>query len=185
MQGIKELQELFSYLKKMGVNKAVFDVSLARGLAYYTGAVFEVFAKNGKITSSLAAGGRWDTMVGKFVGREVPAVGIYFGIVTNLEILQEKKEDKVGTAQVYVLTINTTDQALTLVQQLRDAGITADFSLGKKGVSKNLQYADSVGIPYVLIIGEKELKQDKVLLRDMKTGNEQLLALKTVIKRLK
>ena len=187
LQGIQELEELFSYLRQMGVKKAKFDVSLARGLAYYTGTVFEVFSKDGKITSSLAAGGRWDAMIGKFAGggRKIPAVGISFGIVPIMETLNKTELKDMGTAKVYILPINTTSKALTLIQQLREAGITADFSLGKKGVTKNLQYANAMGIPYVLILGEKEVAKNKFLLRDMDSGKESLLSLQTVIKRLK
>ncbi|MBI2151393.1 histidine--tRNA ligase [Candidatus Woesearchaeota archaeon] len=190
-QGIKELEELFSYTKQMGLKKVVFDASLARGLAYYTGTVFEAYAQEGRITSSLAGGGRWDDMIGKFMGgnRLVPAVGASFGLVPILEVLKEKAE-KLGVrnkspAQVYVMPINTIKESLALVQELRENGICADISLGKKGVSKNLEYASSLGIPYVIILGEDELKKKKVLLRDMKTGAEQLLNTDGVIKKLK
>ena len=71
------------------------------------------------------------------------------------------------------------------MQQLRDAGIASDFALGKKGVSKNLEYASSLGIPFVVILGDEELKKKKVLLRDMKSGMEQMLSLSSVMKKLK
>lgn len=187
IQGIKELEELFFYLSQMRIKKAIFDVSLARGLAYYTGTVFEAFLKKGTMTSSLAAGGRWDSMIGKFTenGREIPAVGISFGLTPIMEVLKEKESKKKWMVKVYVIPINTIIPALGIVQKLREAGISADFSFGRKGISKNLQYADSRSIPYVLIFGEKELAKNKVLLRDMNSGSEQLLMLKTVISRLK
>lgn len=188
LSGITELEELFSYLKTMKVSSVKFDVSLARGLAYYTGTVFEVFAKSGPITSSLAGGGRWDNMIGKFMGggREVPAVGIAFGLVPIIESLKAKNDFMKKTpAQVYVIPINTITESLKITEELRCEGIKCDFSLGKKGVSKNLQYANVLGIPYVLIIGENELKENKLLLRDMKSGDEQLLVLNSVVKILK
>lgn len=185
-EGLEELKLLFSYLKKLDVNVVKFDISLARGLAYYTGTVFEAFAKNGAVTSSLAGGGRWDKMIGKFLGgeREIPAVGIAFGIVPIMETLKGEVEKKT-TAQLYVVPIKTTEKSLKIVEELREAGIKADFDLNQRGLSKNLQYANSLGIPYAVIIGENELKEKKVLLRDMKTGDQQLLALKELIKRLK
>jgi len=182
------LQELFSYLRKMNVSSVELDVSLARGLAYYTGTVYEAFAQKSEVTSSLAAGGRWDDMIGKFMGREreVPAVGIAFGLVPVMEVLKEKQKLKQKTvSKAYVIPINTVKESLQIVQQLRREGIPTDFSLGKKGLSKNLQYADALGIPYAMIIGEKELKMNKVLLRDMVSGTEQMLSVSEILKKLK
>ncbi len=187
-QGIQELEELFLDLKAMNVSVVQFDVSLARGLAYYTGTVFEARLKKGQINSSVAGGGRWDNMIGSFMGgnREVPAVGVAFGLEPIMDTLRlEKKVKSKFVAQVYVIPINTITKSLKTVQELRGNGIAASFSLGKKGVSKNLEYAGSLGIPYVIIIGEDELKKKKVLLRDMNDGAEQVLAVKEVIKKLK
>ena len=187
-EGLQELEELFSYLKNMRVKSAVFDVSLARGLGYYTGPAFEVYLKKGKIISSLVGGGRYDKMIGGFIGgsRVIPSTGLSFGLAPIMDTLKlEKKITSKTTAKVYIVPINTVNESLKIIQELRKAGIPADFALGKKGVSKNLQYANSLGIPYVIIIGENELKKKKVMLRNMKTGNEQLLSVKAVIERLK
>ena len=187
-EGIKELEELFSYLRTMGIKSVNFDVSLARGLAYYTGTIFEAFMKKGSITSSLAAGGRWDKMIGDFMGgnRIVPAVGGSFGIVPIIESIKEKEElTKRTLAKVLVIPIKTEKKSLQIVEQLRNEKINANFDLNGRGMSKNLQYANSLGIPYVIIIGEDELKKNKVLLRNMVTGDQKLLALKSVIKKLK
>lgn len=188
LAGIQELEELFSYLKAMNVSNAVFDVSLARGLAYYTGTVFEARLKKGQISFSVAGGGRWDNMIGSFMGgkQQIPAVGVAFGLEPIMDTLRlEKKIKNKSTAQVYVIPINTVAESLRVVQELRVNGIAANFSLGKKGVSKNLEYASSLGIPYTIIIGEDELKKKKVLLKDMNDGTEQLLAVKEVVKKLK
>ena len=161
-------------------------MSLARGLAYYTGAVFEVFLKKGTITSSLGSGGRWDTMIGGFMGggRMIPAVGVSFGLVPIAEALKEKKTmGRKTPSTILVLSINTMKESLIVAQELRESGISTDFALGK-GVSKNLEYASTLGIPYVVIIGEDELKKKKVLLRDMSAGTEQLLTVKDVVKKL-
>ncbi len=187
-QGIQELEELFGYLQEMGVKNVQFEVSLARGLAYYTGTVFEASLKNGKITSSLAGGGRWDKMIGSFMGgnQTIPAVGIAFGLEPIADTLKlEGKVKSKSAAKVYVLPINTINESIKVVQQLRSNGISASISLGKKGVSKNLEYASALGIPYVLILGDKELAEKKVVLRDMSSGEEQLLTLMEVIMKLK
>lgn len=187
-QGIAELEELFSYCKTMGLKRVVFDASLARGLAYYTGTVFEAYLKKGEVTSSLAAGGRWDEMIGKFMGgnRIVPAVGVSFGIEPIMDTLRLAKKKKAESmVKVYVLPIGAEKESLGIAQQLRAAGIPTSISLGKKGVSKNLEYASALCIPYVIIIGEDEMKKNKVLLRNMEDGTEQLLSVKEVIKKLK
>jgi histidyl-tRNA synthetase len=187
-EGIKELEELFTYLRNMGIKSVKFDVSLARGLAYYTGTIFEAFMKKGKITSSLAAGGRWDKMIGDFMGgnRIVPAVGGSFGIVPIIESIKEKEQlTKKTLAQVLVIPINTQKESLQIVEQLRKENINASLDLNGRGMSKNLQYANALGIPYAIIIGSDELKKNKVLLRDMVTGDQKLLALKSVVTKLK
>ena len=181
-EGIEELKELFSYLEKMNVKDAIFDVSLARGLAYYTGTVYEVFSPGSVINSSLAGGGRFDDMIGNFMGggRIVPAVGISFGIVPIMEVLKKQKVKQKTTTQVYVIPINI--DCFSLVQSLRQAGIASEFSLGKKGVSKNLEYAAALKIPYCIIVGEDEVKQGKVILRDMRSGEERLLKIESVLR---
>ncbi len=186
--GIKELEELFEYTEKMGLKKIQFDASLARGLAYYTGTVFEAYLKNGKITSSLAGGGRYDDMIGKFRGGNslVPALGASFGLEPIMDALKlENKIPPKPSVVVYVLPLGTEKECLELVQELRRNNIPAGMALGKKGVSKNLEYASALGIPYVAIIGEDELKKKKVLLRNMNSGTEQLLLTKEIIKKLK
>ncbi len=185
LEGIKELETLFSYLDKMNI-KYTFEVSLARGQAYYTGTVIEAFFQKSKVSSSIAAGGRYDKMIGGFIDgkREIPAVGISFGLTPIMEELR-KTFDKKTLTKVYVIPINTVDESLQLAKELRLNGINTEISLAKKGVSKNLQYASALGIPYVIILGEKEMKKKKLLLRDMQSGVEQLLTLNQAVKKLK
>ncbi|MEK6809419.1 MAG: histidine--tRNA ligase [Nanoarchaeota archaeon] len=186
-QGLAELEELFGYLKIMGVKEVEFDLSLARGQAYYTGTVIEVYLKNSTVASSIAAGGRYDQMIGNFMGggREIPAVGVSLGITPIMEQMktQNKLEEKTP-AKVLVIPIGVTDEALKIAQELRKNCIAADFALGKKGVTKNLEYANALAIPYVAIIGEEELKKKKVLLKEMDSGTEQLLSVKDLVKKL-
>ena len=187
-QGLQELEELFGYLKNMKVKCAEFEASLARGLGYYTGTVFEVFAVGSAVTSSIAGGGRYDQMVGKFAGggRDIPAVGIAFGLSTILDVIKAKQEFKdKSLAKVFVIPIQTITESLQLVQKLRTKGINADMDLNGRGVGKNLEYASAMGIPYCAILGGDELKKNKVLLRDMLSGDQFLLTLKEVIKKIK
>lgn len=184
-EGINELEELFSYFKILKV-ECEFDASLARGLAYYTGTVFEVFLRKGEITSSLAGGGRWDKMIGNFLGKGVyPAVGIAFGLTPITEVLKLKKKDSKKTlVKVFIIPIKTIKESLKVVQKLRAEGINSDIDSMGRGISKNLEYAASLGIPYVVFVGERELKEGKVKLRNMETGDEWMLTVKDVVKRL-
>jgi histidyl-tRNA synthetase len=188
LAGLKELQELFDYLKAMKVSSASFDVSLARGLGYYTGTVFEVYSPSGPVSGSLSGGGRYDEMVGKFAGggREISAVGLSFGLSPIMDTLkaQQKIEQKTKV-KAYIIPIQTVKESLKIAQQLRDKGISMDMDLNGKGIGKNLEYVNSLNIPYAIIIGGDEVKQKKVLVRNMKSGEQQLVKLSEAIKKLK
>ncbi len=185
-EGIKELKELIEYSSLMGVKNIIIDISLARGLEYYTGPVFEVFLKNSEIKSSLAGGGRYDKMISGFLGSgDYPATGISFGIEPIFEALklEKKLQEKRTVTKVFIIPIKTLKESIKITKSLRDENIKTEIDLMERGISKNLNYANSMGIPYVIFIGEKELKEKKVKLRDMKTGKEEMLDLKdTVLK---
>ena len=188
IEGIEKLEELFANLEGMNLKKVIFDVSLARGLAYYTGTVYEVFSTSGPVTSSIAAGGRYDDMIASFMNskQQVPAVGISFGIEPIMEILKSKQSIiQKSTARVYLVPIKTESESLKVATELRNANINVCVSMGKKGISKNLAYANSLGIPYTIIIGEKELENKKLTLRNMESGKEESLTTEEIIKKLK
>jgi len=181
--GIEELNQLVKYCKLLNVKNLEIDISLARGLAYYTGTIFEVYLKNSEIKSSVAAGGRYDKMIGSFIGRDVPAVGISFGIDVIKDASKQNKEKNV--AEFYLIPINTLEKSLGILKKLRQANLKCDIDLNDRGISKNLEYASKYEIPYVVLIGKDELKQNKVKLRDMKTGKEKLLAVNELILKFK
>ena len=185
-EGLSQIVQLLEYLKNLNLD-VDFDVSLARGLAYYTGTVIETFLKRSNIKSAVCAGGRYDNMIGSFLGKGFyPAVGISFGVDRIYDALVEKQETKQKTnTKVYIIPIKALDESMKIAQQLRDAGINTDTDLMEKGPSKNLGYANSLGIPYVAFVGKKELQENKVKLRDMKTGKEEVIKAEEVIKRLK
>ncbi|MFH1331838.1 MAG: histidine--tRNA ligase [archaeon] len=182
-EGVAEIEQVFSNINDKNVE---FNVALARGLSYYTGTVFEVFAKNKEVNVAIAGGGRYDKMIGYFLegNREVPAVGISFGLDPIIDIVKGKQTRKTVT-KAYIIPINATKKAIEVVDKLRKEGINTDIDLMERGISKNLEYANSLNIPYVIFIGKKELKKKKIKLRDMKTGKEKLLTVKDAIKILK
>lgn len=184
-EGIHELKELLEYCELMGVQIRI-DVSLSRGLEYYTGPVYEVYLKDSKVTSSVAGGGRYDKMIGMFIGRgEYPATGISFGIEPIFEALKEQKGARPKTVtQALVIPIATLKESIKLVKELRAEGIRAEIDLMDRGISANLDYANALGIPYVVFLGKKELAEKKVKLRDMKSGKEKMLEAKEVKKEI-
>lgn len=184
----QELTEMLGYLPDDGRVRLL--PSLARGLGYYTGAIFEVFSHDPEFDGAVAAGGRWDEMIGDFLGSDqpYPASGISFGLEPITELIKGQPE---GTAaqretvvDVYVVPIALKQEGLEITQRLRGAGLNADLDLVGRGVSDNLKFANAYGIPNVVIVGPKELEQDKVTLRDMNSGDEQLLSLDEAIDRL-
>jgi len=160
-----------------------FDVSLARGLSYYTGTVIEVYLKNSSVKSAVCAGGRYDKMIGSFLGKgDYPAVGISFGLDRVYDAYVEKNKSQQKTVtKVYIAPINTLKESLKIAEELRNENIKVDIDLSGKGPSKNLKYANSLGIPYVLFIGDEELKERKVKLKDMNSGKEQLMSAEELV----
>ena len=176
-EGIKELKEVLKFFKK----DVEFDPSLARGLSYYTGTVLEITIEDKSLGCSIGGGGRYDNMIGSFIGKEkVPAVGISFGLEPLTTALKNLRKPKKTVTQVYIIPIKTLEKSLKIANKLRDGGINIDIDLNQRSISKNLNYANKWQIPYVIFIGENELKQNKVKLRDMKTGEERLLALEEI-----
>jgi histidyl-tRNA synthetase len=179
-EGVKEMEELLKLVK--GVT---FDLRLARGLSYYTGIVMETFAKQSKISSSLGSGGRYDEMVGNFLGREMPAIGCSFGLEPIMDYLKEKNiKSKKTKVKVLIIPIKTEKESFELAKKLREEGINTDLDLNGKNITKNLNYANTYEIPYCIFLGSKELKKEKYTLRDMNTGEENTLNFKKLLKKI-
>ncbi|MEK6948122.1 MAG: histidine--tRNA ligase [Nanoarchaeota archaeon] len=178
-EGINEMEELAKY-----VPEVYFDPSLARGLSYYTGIIFEVKLKNSEVKSTITSGGRYDNIIGNFIGnnQKYPAIGISFGL-DRIELAI--KERKVEITKAYVIPIKQIEKSMEIVKELRDNGINSDVDLIGRSISKNLEYANTLGIPYVVIIGENEVKENKYTLRDMTTGKEEKLSVNELVKKLK
>lgn len=182
----KDVKRMIELLDVLDVN-ANFYPNLARGLAYYTGTVFEIFATDSKVTSSIAAGGRYDKMIGNFArnNQEYPAVGISFGLDVIFEAIKLKSDNlQSSVVKILVIPINTQNESIKIVTELRNSGINSDISF-KKGVSKSLDYAASYKIPFVLFVGENEVKENKFKLRNMDSGKEEMLTIGEITKKLK
>ncbi len=189
-EGIVSLRNLFSFLEYYNVNY-IFLPSLARGLGYYTGPIFEVFLKDEKImSSSIAGGGRWDKMIGKYLqdeNRNYPAVGVAFGLEPIMEII--KKRDgmaKKTTADLFIIPIGDKNikEAIRITQEIRKQKVNTSIDLLKRNIGKNIDYADKLGITYVGFLGENEILENKIKIKNIKTGEESLIDVKDVKKHL-
>lgn len=177
-QGLDDLEEILSYVND--ASRVKIDLSLARGLDYYTGPIFEVSA--GGDVGTVAAGGRYDKLIGMFLGRDVPATGISFGIDRIIEIIGKD----IGTnVKAFVIAVNdkVRKDVLEVATGLRAKGIATDYDLRSRKLSKQLDYASNMKIPFAVIVGEKELAKNSVKIRDMKTGKEELVKIKDLYKK--
>jgi histidyl-tRNA synthetase len=177
-KGIQELEEL---LKKVQGSKLIIDLTLARGINYYTGVIFEVQAKNEKISiGSIGGGGRYDNLTDLFGVPNIPGVGISFGVDRIYDVMEELKlfpeEIYTGTK---VLFFNLGDAeskvAFSLMQQLRENNISSELFHETSKFDKQFKYADKKNIPFIVIIGSKELEEKTCTLKNLKTGEQQAI----------
>lgn len=174
--GLRNIEEIFKYIDDKNV---VLIPSLARGFNYYTGTTFEVFLKSGEMKSSLGSGGRYDNIIGDFIGKgEYPAVGISFGLDVITDVLKlNRKKSRKSLVDVYVIPIRTLKESLKIVDELRENKINADIDMNNKSISNNLRFCNSLGIKKVIIVGKKDLENNEVTIRNMETGDEEKVKL--------
>ena len=178
MKGVGELEYVFGLLKGLSVKATVdFDVALARGLSYYTGAIFEVKALDVQI-GSIAGGGRYDNLTGIFGLPDVSGVGISFGADRIYDVLlQLGGFPEASMEQTRTLFVRFGDAELAyilpVVSALRGEGVNIEVYPENAKMKKQLSYADSKGIPYVVLVGEDEMKNDLFMLKNMAVGEQK------------
>ncbi|MBD3207541.1 histidine--tRNA ligase [Candidatus Bathyarchaeota archaeon] len=188
--GCNSLLSLYDYAKGFGFAQYIIvDLALARGLDYYTGPVFEVLARGYEDYGSIAGGGRYNELVEVFGGDSTPATGVSFGIDRLTPILEKKgvfDKIKLGT-DVYIAPVNkdVKIKSLEITQILRKSGLSALTDMMDRGLGKQLEYADKKEVAYVVIVGPQELESDSVTIRDMKTGEQDLVKISDIISFLK
>ncbi|MEM5799753.1 MAG: histidine--tRNA ligase [Candidatus Aenigmatarchaeota archaeon] len=175
-EGIEELKKLFDYLKDMVEEKHFsLDLSLARGLDYYTSNIFELSVED-KTIGSIAGGGRYDQMIGKFVGgnENIPAVGIALGVERIIELLKEKEKSVENVAKIFIANVSEDNRkdVIRIAKILREKGINTEIDLMERNLSRQLDYANKCKIPFVLIVGDVEAREGKYKLKDMVKGTE-------------
>jgi len=179
LKGVEEIAYILDSLEMLGLQTAsvIMDVTLARGLNYYTGAIFEVTAPEGVEMGSIGGGGRYDDLTGIFGLNNVSGVGISFGLDRIYMVLEELGPFPEGvTRSLKVLFTNFGEKealvALELLGKLRSAGVKADLYPTDAKIQKQLKYADSRRVPYVILLGEEELKDGSFVVKNMVKGDQ-------------
>lgn len=177
----EQLKQIFSSLEQLGVKplKYEFSPTLARGLDYYTGMIFEIEIE-GYTAGSVCGGGRYDNLIGMFSGKDTPAVGFAFGFDRLMEAMEELGlfPDDLATTKVLVTIFSPElkEKSIKLSSELRSNGIATELYPDEEAkLDKQLKYADQKGIPYAVIIGPDEAKNNTVTLKNLKTGDQKTI----------
>ena len=186
LKGISEIETIFSYLDKFSILNTQYsilnlelDITLARGLNYYTGAIFEV-KTNEVAMGSIGGGGRYDDLTGMFGLSDLTGVGISFGADRIYDVLEELKLFPQSTSESTKVLISNFDEkaekfALPLLQTLREKGISAEIYPSSAKLKKQMAYADDKNIPFVILIGSDEMETGLLSIKNMKSGEQQKL----------
>ncbi len=186
MKGIEEVETILNYVSALGVDIDLeLDLSLARGLNYYTGAIFEVKAKDYAI-GSISGGGRYDDLTGVFGLKNVSGVGISFGadriydVMTGLDLFPE--DASISTKVLFINFGGAEEMAsLKALSQLRAAGIASEIYPDVAKMKKQMDYANKRSVPYVVIVGESELSEGMAVVKNMTTGEQAKVALDSIV----
>lgn len=191
LQGLEELATVARYIERFGVARDNYeiDLTIARGLDYYTGTVYETFLNDYPEIGSICSGGRYDDLASHYTKEKLPGVGISIGLTRLFDQLREtnlieRKEGSLSKALVIPMK-GCMDKGVELVNKLREEGIYSQVYVEAGRIGRKFSYADRLNIPYVIIIGEEEIKNETYSLRDMETGNQDSLSLEELLNCLK
>jgi histidyl-tRNA synthetase len=177
-QGVDDLQSILDYAEANGIaNRVKIDPSIARGLSYYTGAIMEINVKD--LAGSLGGGGRYDNLVGMFLGQDIPACGFSLGLERILVVMNEREMFPAGLgsspADVMVAIWNKDSvvESMKLARELRSGGLKVDLYPEADKLGKQFKYASGQEVPFVAVIGEDELAKGLVAIKDMRSGEQR------------
>ena len=190
---LDEMDILFDYLEILDIDKyCTFDLSLARGLDYYTGLIYETVLTDTDKVGSISGGGRFDNLVGMFSGKQIPAVGVSIGIERIFNILEEKYKNSPDIrsveTEVFVAVIgkNLTKERFKVLNELWESGINAEILYNENPrMDKQMDYVINNKIPFMVFIGENELKENKLKIKCMAIGNEIMVERGKLVKEVK
>ncbi len=192
-KGIEEMEYIFNTVSKTSNIKAILecDITLARGLNYYTGAIFEVKANTGTLSSSICGGGRYDDLTDIFGLPNISGVGISFGADRIYDVLEEMNlypASVAASTKILFVCLGENEQqySLPLLTQLRDAGINAEmYPDANAKIKKQMSYASAKKTPYVVLVGNDEMKSGKLTVKNMQSGEQQKIDMADIISMLK
>lgn len=190
-KGLSELETVIESLRSFSIDENYFkiDLTIARGLDYYTGTVYETVLDEYPKLGSICSGGRYENLADYYTSEHLPGVGISIGLTRLFSQLKEVGlvgEIKNTISQVLIVPMDKENNGYVLetASKLRNKGIKTDVYYQDKGMKQKMKYADRLGIPYVLVIGENEVKESKVTFKDMITGSQEMITVEEVIERL-
>lgn len=191
LKGVQELETIFEKLKKSSLKTATceLDITLARGLNYYTGAIFEVKANAGSLNSSICGGGRYDDLTGIFGLSNMSGVGISFGADRIYDVMEELNlfpESVAASTKVLFVNFGKTEEeyCLPLLTKLRESGINAELYPDASKMKKQMSYADAKKIPFVILVGEEEIKNNSLTVKNMVLGEQKAEKIEDFIRRI-
>ena len=189
--GLDELRNVVKYIRNFGVPDTNFkvDLTISRGLDYYTGTVYETFLNDYRQIGSVCSGGRYENLAEYYTDRKLPGVGISIGFTRLFYVLNELnaiKVDKKSIAKVLVISmVDDISKSLEIATKLRNANIPTEVYMEDKKIKAKFKYADRLQIPYTLVIGEDEIADNVVTLKNMETGDQKTLKLEEAINEIK
>jgi histidyl-tRNA synthetase len=185
-QGIEELRTILELSKASDIASYIkIDPSLARGLSYYTGAIMEISVPD--LAGSLGGGGRYDQLVGMFLGQDVPACGFSLGLERIIVVMTEREmfpSDLITTSADLMVTIwnaESLTDSIKLANELRNSGLRVDLYPEADKLGKQFKYASSCNIPFVAVIGPDELERGEVAIKDMRSGSQQKITRESIV----
>lgn len=191
LEGVKELKDVIKYIRAFRVPEPCFtvDVSIARGLDYYTGTVYETFLNDYKSIGSICSGGRYNNLSEYYTDKKLPGVGMSIGLTRLFFILNDMNLIKVqrkSISKVLVVSmVSDLSQAIETANKLREAGINTEVYFDDKKIKAKFKYADKLRIPYVIVIGEDEIKSGTLTLKNMETGEQVGKTIEEIIELMK
>ncbi len=192
-KGVEELKEVVKNIRLFGILDTNFkvDLTIARGLDYYTGTVYETFLDDHREIGSICSGGRYENLAQNYTTKKLPGVGISIGLTRlfyQLKELELIREEQKSIAQVLIIPmLHDLEEPIKLATELRNFNIKTEIYLSDKKVKTKFKYADKLNIPYVIVIGEDEIAAKTVKIKNMQTGEEKVVELeaKKIVNTLK
>ncbi len=191
-RGVEELSTVVKYMSAFGVPAENYkvDLTIARGLDYYTGTVYETAMLDHPEIGSICSGGRYDNLAEYYTNKQLPGVGISIGLTRLFFVLEDQKylNDDLLTAPADVLVLPMTEDlspAIALATRLREAGIRTQLYTEQKKFKQKIGYADKLGIPYVVFLGEDEVREGKAAVKDLSSGEQLTQSVEEAVERIR